>query len=102
MRVDSVPYNGTIGLFDWRYPVARNRDYKRQRLRVSERPVKPEMQNDALTDAGRDVFMEGEQQGGDATRTRIPMQNTGTWSDTVYPGCTHTTDPKAPKVNKAL
>jgi hypothetical protein len=35
-------------------------------------------------------------------RTRRPLPNFGTWSDTVYPGCTHTTDPKAPKVSKAL
>jgi hypothetical protein len=39
---------------------------------------------------------------GDATRTRIPMPNFGTWGDTVHPGCHHTSDPKAPKVNKVL
>ena len=39
---------------------------------------------------------------GDETRTRVPMQNSGTWGDTVYPGCHHTNDPKAPKVNKVL
>jgi hypothetical protein len=35
-------------------------------------------------------------------RTRRPMQNTGTWGDTVYPGAHHTDDPKAPKVSKVL
>jgi len=82
----------------------RVREWKRERLRDSaDRPVKPAgMQSEALTDAGRDPFMEGEQSGGDATRTRIPMQNFGTYGDTVYPGCHHTDDPKAPKVNKVL
>jgi hypothetical protein len=83
--------------------MARNRDFKRQRLRVNEeRYVKPEMQSEVLTDAGPDPLMEGKQEGGDATRTRIPMQNSGTWGDVVYPGCRHTNDPKAPKVNKVL
>jgi hypothetical protein len=81
----------------------RVRDYKRERLRDSaERPVKPEMQSDALTDAGRDQFMEGQQEGGDATRTRIPLPNCGTWGDTIFPSSHHTSDPKAPKVNKVL
>jgi hypothetical protein len=35
----------------------------------------------------------------DNGRTRPPMQNTGTWGDTVYPGSKHTDDPKAPKVS---
>ena len=38
----------------------------------------------------------------DNGRTRPPMQNCGTWGDTVYPGCHHTSDPKAPKVTKSL
>jgi hypothetical protein len=82
----------------------RIREWKRERLRDSaERPVKPAGNpSEALSDAGRDAFMEGKQEGGDATRTRIPMQNSGTWGDTVYPGAHHTSDPKAPKVNKVL
>jgi hypothetical protein len=63
---------------------------------------KPEAPTQALSDAGRDESMEGKQEGGDATRTRMPMQNHGTWGDTVYPGSHHTSDPKAPKVNKVL
>jgi hypothetical protein len=63
---------------------------------------KPENPPATLSNAGPDELMEGRQDGGDATRTRMPMQNTGTWGDTVYPGCRHTSDPKAPKVNKVL
>jgi hypothetical protein len=39
---------------------------------------------------------------GDEIRTRMPLPRLGTWGDTVYPGDTHTDDPKAPKVNKTL
>ena len=82
----------------------RVRDFKRDRLRDSaERPAKPAGQeSQALSDAGSDPFMEGSQEGGDATRTRIPIMRYGTWGDTVYPGEWHTSDPKAPKVNKIL
>jgi hypothetical protein len=81
----------------------RVRDYKRERLRAgAELPKKPENPGQALSNVGPDEFMEGEQEGGDATRTRIPMQNCGTYGDTVYPGCHHTSDPAAPKVNKVL
>ena len=31
-------------------------------------------------------------------RTRPPLQNYGTWGDTVYPGMHHTSDQKAPNV----
>jgi hypothetical protein len=63
---------------------------------------KPETAAQAVSSAGPDVLMEGRQEGGDQGRTRVPMQNHGTWGDTVYPGCHHTSDPKAPKVNKAM
>lgn len=49
-----------------------------------------------------DLAANGVNQSSDSTRTRPPMQNTGTWGDTVYPGCKHTNDPKAPKVSKVL
>jgi hypothetical protein len=63
---------------------------------------KPESPANALSNAGPDELLEGKQEGEMGARTRRPMQNTGTWSDTVYPGCTHTSDPKAPKVTKSL
>ena len=63
---------------------------------------KPEAPTSALSNAGPDELMEGKQEGGDQGRTRVPMQNCGTWGDTVFPGCHHTSDPKAPKVNKVL
>jgi hypothetical protein len=63
---------------------------------------KPENPPATLSNAGPDELIEGRQDGEMGARTRRPMQNTGTWGDTVYPGCTHTSDPKAPKVNKVL
>jgi hypothetical protein len=63
---------------------------------------KPESPTQALSNAGPDELMEGPQTGEMGARTRRPMQDTGTWSDVVYPGCHHTSDPKAPKVTKSL
>ena len=62
---------------------------------------KPESPTNALSNAGPDELMEGPQAGEMGTRTRRPMQDTGTWGDTVYPGCHHTSDPKAPTTAKA-
>jgi hypothetical protein len=65
---------------------------------------KPESPTQALSSAGPDVLMEGKQEISDRGRTRPAAlyPNFGTWGDTVYPGCHHTSDPKAPKVTKAM
>lgn len=63
---------------------------------------KPETPANALSNAGPDELLEGPQTGEMGARTRRPMQNTGTWGDTQYPGCTHASDPKAPKLIKSL
>jgi hypothetical protein len=62
--------------------------------------IKPEPPQ-ALSNAGPEEIV-GKQESCDSSRTRPPMQNHGTWGDTVYPGCHHTSDPAAPKVNKVL
>jgi hypothetical protein len=68
----------------------------------AERPAKPAWSTDeALSEVDRDPLMKGKQEGGDSSRTRPPMQNHGTWGDTVFPGCHHTSDPAAPKVTKS-
>jgi hypothetical protein len=63
---------------------------------------KPEAPTSALSNAGPEELMEGKLESNDSSRTRPPLQNCGTYGDTVYPGCHHTSDPAAPKVNKVL
>jgi hypothetical protein len=86
LRFGFSPGNGTIGL-------------RREVPMIFAK--KPEPPTQALSDAGPDELMEGPQAGEMGARTRRPMQDTGTWGDTVYPGCHHTSDPKAPTTAKA-
>jgi hypothetical protein len=62
---------------------------------------KPESPAQALSSTLPEDLMVGKQEGGDSSRTRPPLQNYGTWGDVVYPGCHHTSDPKAPSTAKA-
>jgi len=61
---------------------------------------KPENPPATLTATDSKDLTENVTQGEMGQRTRPPLQNTGTYGDTVYPGCHHTSDPKAPKVAK--
>ena len=63
--------------------------------------IKPESPTQALSSTLTEDLMEGPQKGEIGQRTRRPMQDTGTWGDRVFPGCHHTSDPKAPTTAKA-
>jgi hypothetical protein len=80
LRFGFSPGNGTIGL-------------RREVPMIFAK--KPESPTQALSDAGPDELMEGPQAG------EMGAQDTGTYGDTVYPGCHHTSDPKAPTTAKA-
>jgi len=59
---------------------------------------KPENPPATLTKTDSTDLPENLTEGEMGQRTRPPLQNYGTWGDTVYPGMHHTSDPKAPKV----
>lgn len=62
---------------------------------------KPENPPATLTSVNSEGDPENKEQM-DNGRTRPPLQNYGTWGDTVYPGMHHASDPKAPKVTTAM